>query len=75
MGAQETFKSSLPIEIMIERLTKVGRRIEQVRGEASQTLKQLEGIGAFLRLQSSRPRQAAAKSEAIRVRTASTPQL
>jgi peptide chain release factor subunit 1 len=61
------------IEIMIERLTKVGRSIEQVRGEASQTLKQVEGIGAFLYLQNNRPRQAAAKSEPIKARTASTP--
>ena len=30
------------IEIMIERLTKLGREIEQVRGEASQTLKQVD---------------------------------
>jgi peptide chain release factor subunit 1 len=61
------------IEIMIERLTKLGRSIEQVRGEASQTLKQVEGIGAFLYLQNNRPRQAAAKSEPIRARTASMP--
>ena len=61
------------IEIMIERLTKVGRSIEQVRGEASQTLKQVEGIGAFLCLQNNRPRQAAAESEPIKARTASTP--
>ena len=61
------------IEIMIERLTKVGRSIEQVRGEASQALNQVEGIGAFLYLQSSRPRPAATKSEPIRARTASAP--
>jgi peptide subunit release factor 1 (eRF1) len=57
------------IEIMIERLTKVGRSIEQVRGEASQTLKQVEGIGAFLCLQSRRPRQSKAKAEPISART------
>jgi peptide subunit release factor 1 (eRF1) len=56
------------IEIMIERLTKLGRTIEQVRGEASETLKQVEGIGAFLCLQCSRPRQAAAKRKPISVR-------
>jgi peptide subunit release factor 1 (eRF1) len=57
------------IEIMIERLTKLGRSIEQVRGEASQTLMQVEGIGAFLFLQSRRPRQSKAKPEPIIART------
>jgi hypothetical protein len=59
------------IEIMIERLTKLGREIEQVRGEASQTLKQVDGIGAFLCLQSSRPRQSKAKLEPLGARRAS----
>lgn len=62
------------IEIMIERLTKLGRSIEQVRGAAAQALKQFEGIGAFLCLESSRARQTAANPEPIRARAASTPQ-
>jgi len=57
------------IEIMIERLIKAGRTIEQVRGEASETLKQVDGIGAFLCLQSRQPRQSTAKSEPISART------
>jgi peptide subunit release factor 1 (eRF1) len=63
------------IAIMIERLIKAGRTIEQVRGEASQTLKQVEGIGAFLSLQSHRSRQSKVKPEPIIVRRVATPGL
>ena len=52
-------------------LTKLNGEIEQVRGEASQTLKQVDGIGAFLCLQSSRPRQSEAKLEPLGARRAS----
>ena len=63
------------IEIMIERLIRAGRTLEQVRGEASQTLKQVEGIGAFLSLQSRRSRQSKVKPEPIIVRRVATPGL
>ena len=43
------------IELMAERLIRMGRRIEQVRGEAAQHLKEFAGIGAFLRLRGRRP--------------------
>ena len=49
------------IELMAERLIKVGRRIEQVRGEASQRLRPADGIGAFLRLRGRRPSQSVPK--------------
>ena len=45
------------IELMVERLIKAGRKVEQVRGEASQHLMQVDGIGAFRRLRGRRPSQ------------------
>jgi len=49
------------IELMAERLIKMGRRVEQVRGEASEHLMQVDGIGAFLRLRGRRPSQSVTK--------------
>jgi peptide chain release factor subunit 1 len=49
------------IEIIAERLIRLGRRVEQVRGEASQHLMQAGGIGGFLRLRGRRPGQSATR--------------
>jgi hypothetical protein len=50
------------IELMVERLVKTGRRVEQVRGKAAQHLANVDGIGAFLQLRGHRPRQPHAKA-------------
>jgi len=49
------------IEVMIERQIKNGQRIEHVRGEAAQKLKESGGIGAFLRLGKQRRCRSASK--------------
>jgi hypothetical protein len=46
------------IELMAERLAHTGRRLEQVRGEASERLKEVAGIGAFLLMRGRRSRSA-----------------
>lgn len=59
------------IELMVERLIKTGRRVEQVRGDAAQRLAQVDGIGAFLQLRGRRPRQAKAKPGRVGARAMS----
>jgi hypothetical protein len=56
------------IELMVERLAKTGRRVEQVCGDASQHLMQVDGIGAFLQLRGRRPKQSRAKAARIGTR-------